>query len=159
MTPRTYFEYSNKDLLRQKIYQILAGYLEDDAADQIVKGPQPSAKTCFIHRDYHPTNVLYHKGKVSGIVDRVNACRGPAGIGVGHCRVNLALLYDVITTDRFLVEYQQDQGSAFTYDVYWDLVSVMDIFFGPPKVNPGWEGLGATGLTDKMIEESDWILT
>ncbi|GGB42625.1 hypothetical protein GCM10011409_20250 [Lentibacillus populi] len=124
-----------------------------EQAIEIVKGLRPSVKTCFIHRDYHPTNVLYHKGKVSGIVDWVNACHGPAGIDVGHCRLNLAMLYDVETADRFLTAYQQHQGYAFIYDVYWDLVSLIDILFGPPQVYPGWEAFGITGLTDRMMEE------
>ncbi|WP_106495192.1 aminoglycoside phosphotransferase family protein [Lentibacillus sp. Marseille-P4043] len=120
---------------------------------EIVKGSRPKVKDCFIHRDYHPTNVLYRNGKVSGVVDWVNACRGPAGIDVGHCRLNLAMLYDVETADKFLVAYQNDQGNCFTYDVYWDFVSLIDILFGPPVVYPGWEAFGLTGLTDKMMEE------
>lgn len=36
---RTYFIHSNENLLRQKIYQIIAGYSEDDAADQLTKDP------------------------------------------------------------------------------------------------------------------------
>jgi hypothetical protein len=36
---RLYFFHSNENLLRQKIYQIIAGYSEDDAADQLTKDP------------------------------------------------------------------------------------------------------------------------
>jgi Transposase DDE domain group 1 len=36
---RRYFVYSNEQLLRQKIYQIIAGYPEDDAADQLTNDP------------------------------------------------------------------------------------------------------------------------
>ncbi|MGG3750321.1 IS1380 family transposase [Heyndrickxia faecalis] len=36
---RHYFIHSNEDLLRQKIYQIIAGYFEDDAADQLTNDP------------------------------------------------------------------------------------------------------------------------
>lgn len=36
---RAYFVHSNENLLRQKIYQIIAGYFEDDAADQLTKDP------------------------------------------------------------------------------------------------------------------------
>jgi len=31
----------------------------------------------FIHRDFHPLNVLWHQACVSGVVDWVHACRGP----------------------------------------------------------------------------------
>ncbi|WP_368652261.1 IS1380 family transposase [Ornithinibacillus sp. 4-3] len=36
---RLYYVHSNENLLRQKIYQIIAGYSEDDAADQLTKDP------------------------------------------------------------------------------------------------------------------------
>jgi len=36
---RSYFLYSNENLLRQKIYQTIAGYSEDDAADQLTNDP------------------------------------------------------------------------------------------------------------------------
>ncbi len=36
---RQYFTYSNEALLRQKIYQVVAGYAEDDAADQLTNDP------------------------------------------------------------------------------------------------------------------------
>ena len=36
---RRYYVHANEDLLRQKIYQIIAGYAEDDAADALVHDP------------------------------------------------------------------------------------------------------------------------
>lgn len=36
---RRYYIHSNENLLRQKVYQIIAGYTEDDAADQLTKDP------------------------------------------------------------------------------------------------------------------------
>ncbi len=36
---RRYFIHSNGQLLRQKIYQMIAGYSEDDAADQLTNDP------------------------------------------------------------------------------------------------------------------------
>lgn len=36
---RSYFVHSNENLLRQKIYQMIAGYPEDDAADQLTNDP------------------------------------------------------------------------------------------------------------------------
>ncbi|MFD0682267.1 MULTISPECIES: hypothetical protein [unclassified Paenibacillus] len=35
----------------------------------------------------------------------VNACRGPAGIDIGHCRLNPAMLFGVTgLTDKLMVE-------------------------------------------------------
>jgi hypothetical protein len=36
---RSYYFHSNENLLRQKIYQMIGGYSEDDAADQLTKDP------------------------------------------------------------------------------------------------------------------------
>lgn len=122
-------------------------------AIKIVKGPRTEEKPCFIHRDFHPTNILWSGDSVSGVVDWVNACKGPAGIDLGHCRLNLALLYDTPTADAFLFAYQRKAGKAFTYNTYWDILSVIDILFGPPEVYPGWKAFGVTGLTDEMMVE------
>ncbi|WP_244409179.1 phosphotransferase family protein [Stackebrandtia nassauensis] len=43
----------------------------------------------LIHRDYHPGNVLWRGGKVSGVVDWQSACAGPPSIDVGWCRLEL----------------------------------------------------------------------
>jgi len=119
----------------------------------IVAGTRPSFTPRFIHRDYHPANVLWSGGKVSGVVDWVNGCIGPAGADVGHCRVNLALLHDVRTADAFLQCYVRHAGAAFTYDPYWDLVTLIDFAYEPPEVYRGWTELGVTGLTKEMIIE------
>lgn len=66
---------------------------------------RPRIHEVFIHRDFHPTNVLWHRGAVSAVVDWVNACRGPAGVDVAHCRTNLALMYGAEVADRFLRAY------------------------------------------------------
>jgi aminoglycoside phosphotransferase (APT) family kinase protein len=149
--PWTYFTHNNISSLETPSW---SNYPELwNRVFDIVKGPRAKAKECFIHRDYHPTNVLWDQDKVSGVIDWVNACRGPAGIDVGHCRLNLAQLFDVQTADQFLSAYQKHAEPEFNYDPYWDLLSLIDILFGPPKVYPGWEAFGVTELTDKLIEE------
>ncbi|NOU94671.1 phosphotransferase [Paenibacillus sp. LMG 31456] len=119
----------------------------------IVRGPKPKFKPCFIHRDYHPTNVLWTGNYVSGVVDWVNACRGPAGIDIGHCRLNLAMLLGVQSADQFLSAYLSHAGTEFSYSPYWDILSLVDILFGPPTVYQGWTALGVTGLTDTLMVE------
>lgn len=123
------------------------------AAADIVMGPRPLFVKRFIHRDYHPANVLWSGGEVSGVVDWVNGCIGPAGIDVGHCRVNLALLHDVRTADEFLSSYRKHAGGSFTYDPYWDLITLLDFAYWPPEVYGGWTALGMTGLTNRMMME------
>lgn len=122
------------------------------AADFVARN-RPNAPMRFIHRDYHPANILWDDGEVSGVVDWVNGCVGPAGIDVGHCRVNLAQLHDVRAADEFLASYMRHAGEAFAYDPYWDLVTLIDYAYWPPDVYGGWTALGMKGLTKRLIEE------
>ncbi|MEK3889149.1 phosphotransferase family protein [Bacillus sp. FSL K6-3431] len=124
-----------------------------NTAFKIANKPRPKVKDCFIHRDFHPANVLWSRNAVSGVVDWVNACRGPAGIDVGHCRTDLALLHGISVADAFLDAYIMHAGDSFQYNPYWDILSVIDILFGTPEVYPGWTALGVTELTDQMMEE------
>lgn len=117
----------------------------------IVAGVRPQSAHCFIHRDYHPGNILWQEEEIAGVVDWVNACRGPAGIDVGHCRVNLAQLFGVSTADKFLEAYLIHAGKAFEYEAYWDLLALTDTLDGPPKVYAGWTELGLTGSSDELI--------
>jgi len=119
----------------------------------VVQGPRPSFKERFIHRDYHPTNILWSGNSISGIVDWINACKGPAGIDLGHCRINLALLHGVETADAMLSAYVASAGNTFTYDPFWDLITLAEWIVWEPEVYPGWTALGATDLTAQMMKE------
>ena len=120
---------------------------------QRLKQPAPSVASCFIHRDFHPANVLWSDEKITGIVDWTSGCIGPAGIDIGHCRINLVMLHGVAAADRFLHEYKLVSGNSFVYDPYWDILSLIDMLFGPPEVYQGWVALGITHLTDEMMVE------
>lgn len=120
---------------------------------RIVRGPRPAYAATFIHRDFHPANLLWQGGQVSGVVDWVNACRGPAGIDLGHCRVDLAQLHGTEVADAFLNAYLRAAGPGFRYHPYWDLLSLVDVLFGPPTVYPGWAAFGVYDLTDRLMAQ------
>ena len=122
-------------------------------AIQVVEGPQPSYRECFVHRDYHPSNVLWQNGAVTGVVDWVNGCRGPAGIDVAWCRHNLANLHGVHLADEFLSSYIAQAGSDFQYDPYWDLMSVVELLPGPPGMYAGWRAAGVPNITGVVMRE------
>lgn len=121
-----------------------------------MKRPMPAFEPVFIHRDYHPNNVLWKNGHVSGVVDWVNACMGPVGADVGHCRWNLAMLYGKEAADDFLDAYLQHAQTGWHHDVYWDLRSLLDVLEAPVEVYRGWEVLGVDWLTpDLMAQRMD----
>ncbi|MGH7651132.1 MAG: phosphotransferase family protein [Gemmatimonadaceae bacterium] len=122
-------------------------------AIDLVNGPAPYYRECFIHRDYHPSNVLWHDGVVSGVVDWVNGCRGPAGIDVAWCRHNLANLHSVRVADDFLAAYIRHAGADFEYDPYWDLMTVVEMLPGPPDFYNGWRAAGVKNIPREVILE------
>lgn len=94
----------------------------------------PESREHFIHRDYHPSTVLWVDGQVSGIVDWPNACIGPAGVDLGWCRHNLVHLHGVEEADRFLDAYRSMAGPSFEYHPYWDLITLVEVLgWTPPS--------------------------
>jgi aminoglycoside phosphotransferase (APT) family kinase protein len=91
------------------------------------RGPAPEAERRFLHRDYHPGNVLWTDGAVSGIVDWVNASVGDPGVDVGHCRMNLAGALGLDAADRFLELYGGLTGRG-EHHPYWDIVAALGGF-------------------------------
>jgi aminoglycoside phosphotransferase (APT) family kinase protein len=83
--------------------------------------PPPACDRVFIHRDYHPGNVLWDGGRVTGIVDWVNASIGSPWADVGHCRVNIASELGQEATERFLDLYRAVSGRTDDYHPYWDI--------------------------------------
>lgn len=85
--------------------------------------PPPSGPPVFLHRDFHPGNVLWAGGEVSGVVDWANACAGVAASDIGYCRNNLAGVLGLEAADRFLELCDVDD-----YDPYWDIVAALGGF-------------------------------
>ena len=59
-----------------------------ERAVEIFHGPVLETARCFVHRDFHPGNVLWRRGRVTGVVDWASACLGPPSVDIGHCRAN-----------------------------------------------------------------------
>lgn len=119
------------------------------------------AANSFIHRDYHPVNVLCNqKGSITGVVDWVNACIGPKEIDIGHCRINLTIMYGLDIANVFLEEYEK-QADAYTYSSMWDLVALANFYDeSPPEVYDGWKVFGLEGITSEgMIVSMEQLLT
>ncbi len=91
------------------------------AAISRARAPAPEGTRVFLHRDFQPTNVLWVRERVSGVVDWVEASAGPAGADLGHCRCNLAMDLNLEAAEAL-----RDEVGAAEYDPYWDLVSAVD---------------------------------
>jgi aminoglycoside phosphotransferase (APT) family kinase protein len=95
------------------------------AAIELLDAGAPPGERLLIHRDYHPGNVLWQDGRVSGLVDWVNASIGSPWADVGHCRVNLASELGEPAVERFLDHYRAASGRSGGYHPYWDIAAAI----------------------------------
>jgi aminoglycoside phosphotransferase (APT) family kinase protein len=94
-----------------------------------VRGGEPTADHVLLHRDYHPGNLLWENGALSGIVDWPASCSGPRGIDVAHARGNLALVDGVGAAEQFLLAYR-DIVPSYNHDPWWDIADLLSFDSG-----------------------------
>lgn len=119
-------------------------------AKATVAGDLPAQPSVFLHRDFHPNNVHWHRGEICGVVDWLGACVGPAAADVSHCRWNLAVLVNPETAERFTTRYRSMTG--FDEDLTpYDLATILS---GPVGHFPtdAWNSLGRRDLTSSVAE-------
>ena len=120
---------------------------------QALLSSPPEFATIPIHRDYHPLNVLWEGartgGQISGIVDWINGCMGPGAVDVAHCRLNLALMYNITAADEFLGHYCTYQP-GYRHHPYWDVDDAFSILPEPEPYAP-WKTFGLPALTIAQV--------
>ena len=89
-----------------------------EAAGRILEGPAPS-ELCFIHGDYQHFNLLWARGRLTGVVDWAWAGLGHPARDVGHCRLNLAVLYSADLAHQFTSAFEAVAGRKV--EPWWDL--------------------------------------
>lgn len=121
-----------------------------ERAIELWLGPPPPSRTVFLHRDFHPTNVLWEGESISGTVDWINACAGPAGVDVAHCRTNLALMFGPAVADRFLASYSGAAGT-FEYHPYWEIDSILNSCLPKPAYYDPWTEFGLSPIPEAEL--------
>lgn len=128
-------------------------------AIKTVQGSWPDFTPCFIHRDFHPCNILYSEETLTGVIDWPNACLGPAGIDISWNRANLSALFGVEIADRFLEHCQAVMGSQSGYHPFWDLLVAIEFLPDPPGWYPPWSEFGVKAEDPAtMLARSDAYL-
>ncbi len=89
----------------------------------------PQGERTFIHHDYQHFNLLWQRERISGVVDWVFGSMGSPSMDVGHCRLNLAVLYSPAHARRFLNLYERESGRTVT--PWWDIHELLVYL-------PGW---------------------
>jgi len=100
-----------------------------ERALELARSDPPLGPRCFIHRDYHPENTLWLRGRLAGIVDWTSASWGPAAVDTAHMRWNLALTYGPDVAEEFLRLHRSLTHEPFADQQHWDVVTVLDLVY------------------------------
>lgn len=123
--------------------------LWDRVADAL-QAPPPAHRETFIHRDYHPGNVLWDGTQVTGVVDWATAALGPPGIDLARMRLNLASRLGSDAGNRFATAYVTAGGDPMARNPYWDLLDAADVL--PDLFPPMWLGGGDIARFEDYVE-------
>ena len=127
-------------------------------AVDVIRREPPDHRPCFLHRDFHPGNVLFEGDgddlRISGVVDWVETSWGPADLDVAHCSTALALLHGVPAgmglADRYVAA-----GGALAEEraahLYWRLLDALAFAPDAEKVAGPWRELGRADLTPAVL--------
>jgi aminoglycoside phosphotransferase (APT) family kinase protein len=124
-------------------------------AIHIIRADPPAYDACFLHRDFHPGNVLFDaQQQVSGVVDWVETSWGPADLDVSHCSTSLALLHGVTCGIEFAERYRAAGGHLASDPAarsYWYLLDALAFAPDAEKVAVAWREAGRPDLTPDVV--------
>ncbi|MGW0740092.1 alpha/beta fold hydrolase [Streptomyces sp. NPDC002817] len=147
--PRAYQAWTSPERVR-----VPEGALWERAVDVIRRDP-PSYEGVFLHRDYHPGNVLFTDDlRISGVVDWVETSWGPADLDVAHCSTALALLHGPEHGLGFRDRYEAQGGRRLgdgADHLYWRLLDSLAYAPDAGKLAGPWRELGRTELTPAVL--------
>ncbi|MDX2524201.1 phosphotransferase family protein [Streptomyces europaeiscabiei] len=152
--PRTYQAWTSPERVTTP-----GGPLWERAVD-VIRREAPSYEGCFLHRDFHPGNVLFTGSgaggdlRIGGVVDWVETSWGPADLDVAHCSTTLALLYGVEYGVGFRERYEARGGRQLAQaqdHLYWRLLDALAYAPDAEKLAVPWRELGRTDLTPEVL--------
>ena len=124
----------------------------------MIRREPPPYRACFLHRDFHPGNVLFTGAgdglRISGVVDWVETSWGPADLDVAHCSTALALLHGVSAGMHFADRYVAAGGTLAeerAAHLYWRLLDALAFAPDAEKVAVPWRELGRADLTPALL--------
>jgi aminoglycoside phosphotransferase (APT) family kinase protein len=152
--PRTYQAWTSAERVRTP-----DGALWERAVDVIRRDPPPYEDR-FLHRDFHPGNVLFTGAgpglRITGVVDWVETSWGPADLDVAHCSTALALLHGPEHGLDFRERYEAHGGRQLADGpdhLYWRLLDALHYCPDGAKLAGPWRDLGRDDLTSEVLAE------
>lgn len=89
---------------------------------EISRGPWPDYVPRFIHRDFQHYNVLWSRGRPTGVVDWVSASIGPVEVDYAHFRHNLVTDFGYDAAERFGELYRVVTGEE--PNPFWETLTL-----------------------------------
>ena len=102
-------------------------------AVEVAKGQPPDEPHAFIHRDFHPGNVLWSGPRPSAIVDWLHGCWGPPSVDLAHCRLNLWLDNGPDAALDLLRAWRSHRPDFPGLHPYWDIVDAVSWIPDPKR--------------------------
>ncbi|MEY2470530.1 MAG: hypothetical protein QOF21_3228 [Actinomycetota bacterium] len=122
------------------------------AAFGVMAEPPPTDTAVFLHRDFLPVNMLWSRGRITGLVDWNGSYRGSRAIDVGECRFYLAALYSPEWSEELRSLYESSAGVAL--DPWWDLYALLHYDAGHqysiPRQVAGRCPVDTAGMTSRV---------
>ena len=120
---------------------------------QIIGAPE-----VLTHHDYWSGNVVWRDETLTGIVDWSGGSRGPRGLDVGWCRLDLVLLLEERIADVFLAAYEGAIGHTLDEIALWDSWAVARSHDAVETWAPNYAPLDRADLdrTELRRRHSEW---
>lgn len=87
--------------------------------------PGVSWQPVLMHGDFHPDNTLWHRDRLTGVVDWCESRLGPRSCELAYCRVDVALMLGRAAADRLTYHYTAISGAQPAdlpvFDLIWGL--------------------------------------
>jgi aminoglycoside phosphotransferase (APT) family kinase protein len=110
-------------------------------------------RAAVLHGDYWPGNLLWERGRLTGVVDWEDARVGDPGRDVAICRGDLTLLFGRPAAEAFLARYEAAAGGRVSNLAFWDMLTATLALAEVEFWVPGWRALGRSDLTLEIARE------
>jgi aminoglycoside phosphotransferase (APT) family kinase protein len=112
-----------------------------------------SAPACLVHGDYWPGNLLWRRGRLTGVVDWEDGRLGDPAEDVATCRADLVMLFGARGANGFLQAYEAAGGRPVPHLPFWELVTCTLRLTELQRWAPGWQALGRSDLSAATARE------
>lgn len=113
----------SREIIAQPVQGLPQSALVDDAVRHVSRRFARARDRDLVvaHGDAHPGNVLWSRGRISGVTDWHHAAMFPRGHEVAYARADIAVLIGVRAADAYLEIYERTTGVRVQDMAVWDL--------------------------------------